>query len=67
MLAAPVVVGALIVSAFVLGGEPWWIRMLLMLVPIVGFGVLLRNGVTRHWPRPLHHIEDLAPMLPPLL
>ena len=65
VLVAPLVVGALVVSAFVLTGEPWWERMLLMLVPTVIFGYLLRNGYSRHWPRRLVHVEDIGLVLPP--
>jgi len=66
MLIAPLVVGALVVSAYVLTREPWWVRLLLTLVPMAGLGYLLRNGVSRHWPRRLSHVEDLGAALPPL-
>jgi hypothetical protein len=65
-LLAPVAIAALVVGAFVITEEPWWGRTLVPLIPTALFGFLLRRGLARHWPAPVHDPDELRPVLPPL-
>jgi hypothetical protein len=58
-------VGAIGVSVFALGNEPWWGRLLVPLLPLLLFGILLWLGVARYWPRPIGDLNDLDVQLPP--
>src|SRR3954468_24716444 len=66
LLTVPVVIGVLYVEVFVLTEEPWWVRTLLPLIPLVLFGFLLRRGLAAHWPTRLAPSDDLLPILPRL-
>lgn len=65
-LAAPVAVGALVVGTFVITSEPWWVRTLLTVLPMLLFGFVLRRGLARHWPTTVRDPEELRPALPSL-
>ena len=59
-------VGAIGVSVFALGHEPWWGRLLVPLIPLIVFSILLWLGVARYWPRPIGDLADLDVQLPPI-
>jgi hypothetical protein len=65
VLTGLLVLGAVGVSIFALGNEPWWGRLLVPVIPLIVFGSLLWLGVARYWPRPIRELSDLDVQLPP--
>jgi len=64
VLLAPVVIGGLALSLFVLTDQPWWGRMLMPLIPTGIFAIMLYLGMRRHWPRRVQRLEELRAQVP---
>jgi hypothetical protein len=65
VLFAPLAAGAIALALFALPNAPWWGRLAVPAVPVALFTVFRWLGLTRHWPRPLGGLADLAAQLPP--
>lgn len=65
LLTAPLAIGTL-ATAFLFTDDPWWGPTLVATLPTALCAVLLWSGLTRHWPRPIAHPDELRTQLPPL-